>query len=59
MKILKSVLKPLWTLLVGGGLLAAGGWLIMPHLEETVLTVSIIVGISLLALGVSKLADVF
>ena len=59
MKNLKPVLKSLWSLLIGGGLLAAGGWLIMPHLEETVLTVAIIVGISLLAIGVSKLADVF
>ncbi len=59
MKNLKPVLEYIWSLLIGGGLLAVGGWLIMPHLEETVLTVAIIVGISLLAIGVSKLADVF
>ena len=29
----------------------------MPHLEETVLTVATLVGISLLAIGASKLAD--
>ena len=59
LKTLKSIFKPLWSLLIGGGMLAAGGWLIMPHLEETVLTVSVIVGISLVAIGASKLADVF
>ncbi len=59
MKDPKPILKSLWALVIGGSLLAVGGWLIMPHLEETVLTVAVIVGISLLAIGVSKLADVF
>ncbi len=51
--------KPIWALLIGGGMLALGSWLVVPYLEETVLTVSMIVGVGLIVIGATKLANVF
>ncbi|KKM22870.1 hypothetical protein LCGC14_1620910 [marine sediment metagenome] len=59
MKDLKPVFKSLWALLMGGGMLALGSWLVVPYLEETVLAVSMIVGVGLIVIGATKLANVF
>ena len=56
---MKDYLKPIWRFLVGGALVAYAGYLLVPALEETTFTVAVLVGIALVAVGATVLADVF
>ena len=48
-----------WKLVVGVVVTSLGGWLVMPEIGATAPTVSTVIGISLIAVGVSILAGVF
>ncbi len=54
---MKEVLKKLWVLAFGLALTAGGGYLMVGHLEDTVLTVSVLAGIVAFFQGVSLIAD--
>ena len=53
-----KIVKVLWRLIVGGGVTAAGWLLVQPELGATSPTVATIIGIGLIAVGVSILAGV-
>jgi len=53
---MQKVVKPLWKLILGAAVTAGGWFLVAPELGETTLTGAAVIGIALLAVGVSILA---
>lgn len=54
-----KIVKSLWKLILGAAV-AGGGWfLVAPELGQTTLTGAAVIGIALLAVGVSILAEVW
>lgn len=54
-----KVVRSFWKLILGAGLIGYGWSLVMPQMQETSLTAAAVIGIALLTLGVSLLAEVW
>ena len=53
-----KIVKVLWKLILGGAVTYGGWFLVAPELGETTLTGAAVIGIALLAVGVSILSGV-
>lgn len=54
-----KIVKVLWKLILGAAVTAGGWFLVAPELGQTTLTGAAVIGIALLAVGVSILAGVW
>ncbi len=50
--------QPIWRFIIGASLMLCAGYLLIPVLGDTVLTVQTLVGITLVGVGTSVLAAV-
>ena len=54
-----KIFRIIWKIIFGGAVTAAGWYMAAPQMGETALTGSAVIGIALLAVGVSVLAAAF
>lgn len=53
-----KVLRPIWKLFLGVAVTGAGWYLMAPEIYETTITAAAVMGIALVAVGVSILSEV-